>query len=180
MRRSTQSRRSPVRYTDRSEDQLWSFEAFICHRVVEEELEMLVRWSTGEVSFTHWQNIEFSPSTTRMWHEYWATYTSQVAETARVRSIYAACARDVYARVHELDWRERSVKCLKKNWKVLLIIAFVGSVSTIALMGLLIASFPVCKNSKTRITCLIISRKNLSRRQQDHRQRQQQAYFRLK
>ena len=58
--------------------------------MVEEELEMLVRWSTGEVSFMHWQNIEFSPSTTQMWHEYWAIYTPQVAETARVRSIYAA------------------------------------------------------------------------------------------
>ena len=45
--------------------------------------------------------------------------------------------------VHEPDWRERSVTCLKNNWKVLLTVAVVLSVSTFALMGLLIASLPV-------------------------------------
>ena len=46
--------------------------------------------------------------------------------------------------VHESDWRERAVACVKSNWKVLLVVA---SVSSFALLGLLIGSVTVSKNS---------------------------------
>jgi len=58
--------------------------------------------------------------------------------------------------VDESDRRERSAAFLKNNWKLLLIAALVGSVSTFALIWLLTSTLPVSKTESTekRITYL--------------------------